>query len=204
MADKTKTKKAAAKACCSPNLHRQQEAQKPKKPKAKKASKPPKKAAAKKSATAVALQHAAVGIYVRIGCIRTQINSSLPLQILLYFNGWYFAFFWICEILIFVFKGNVLPFPGSSLANEIVLLFILLAVETVRICIGTEGNLTEKIPYLGVSVMLYIPVFFVYLYYLKWQTYVLLVEVFLNVIPIIFLALEFIFSVIAMITFARA
>ncbi|XP_071943603.1 transmembrane protein 216-like [Antedon mediterranea] len=135
---------------------------------------------------------------------KTQILSSLPLQILLYFNGWYFAFFWICEILIFAYKGTVLPYPGSNLAGEIVLLFTLLAVETVRIFIGKKGNLTEKLPHLGVSVALCVPVIFVYVYYLVWQTYVLRVEVILNVIQLIFLAFEFIFSLIAIITFARA
>ncbi|XP_071945218.1 transmembrane protein 216-like [Antedon mediterranea] len=135
---------------------------------------------------------------------KTQTNSSLPLQILLYFNGWYFAFFWICEILIFVFKGTLFPYPGFYLAGDIVLLFALIPVETVRIFIGKKGNLTEKLPHLGVSLALCVPVFFVYMYYLKWQPYVLRVELILNVIPIIFLALESIFSIITMIRFAIA
>ncbi|XP_033101852.1 transmembrane protein 216-like [Anneissia japonica] len=130
--------------------------------------------------------------------------SSLPLQILLYLNGWYFGFFWICEILIFAYKGTVLPYPGSNLAGEIVLLFTLLAVEVVRLFMGKKGNLTEKLMHLAVSVALSVPVIFVYIYYLIWQTYVLRVEVILNAIQLVFLAFEIIFSLIAIITFARA
>ena len=34
-------------------------------------------------------------------------RSSLPYQILMYLNCWYFALFWICEALIFIYKGKI-------------------------------------------------------------------------------------------------
>ena len=49
--------------------------------------------------------------------------SSLPLQILLHLNVFYFAVFWLVELALYVYKGIVLPFPdvGGTLALEVIL-----------------------------------------------------------------------------------
>lgn len=45
-------------------------------------------------------------------CVCTVLNSSLrqlsstPLQVLLYLNSWYFAAFYLAEILMFIYKGQ--------------------------------------------------------------------------------------------------
>ncbi|XP_066265366.1 transmembrane protein 216-like [Branchiostoma lanceolatum] len=135
---------------------------------------------------------------------QTVILSSLPLQVLYYLNGWYFGFFWIAEALIFVYKGEVLPFPSTNLASEIVLLFLLGIIEVIRLFFGSKGNLTERIISMVVSILLCLPVLFTVLFFLLWQTYVLRAEVILCAILLVFLGLELILGVAAMVSFARA
>merc|ERR1711931_456213 len=57
--------------------------------------------------------------------------SSLPLQILLHLNVYYFTAFWFVELALYVYKGVVLPFPdvGGTLALEIVLLVFIAVIE---------------------------------------------------------------------------
>ncbi|KAI8518990.1 transmembrane protein 216-like [Branchiostoma floridae] len=135
---------------------------------------------------------------------QTIILSSLPLQVLYYLNGWYFGFFWIAEALMFVYKGQVLPFPSTNLASEIVLLFLLGIIEVIRLFFGSKGNLTERIISMVVSILLCLPVLFTVLFFLLWQTYVLRAEVILCAILLVFLGLELVLGVAAMVSFARA
>ncbi|KAK7107595.1 transmembrane protein 216-like [Littorina saxatilis] len=132
------------------------------------------------------------------------VHSSLPYQILLYLNSWYFALFFVCELLIFIFKGETLPFADGVLAAEIILVFLMAGVEILRIFFGKKGNLTEQIVGVVISVLLSIPALFGALFLLLWQTYVLRVEVILSGIQIAFIGLQLIFGVISIITFARA
>lgn len=130
--------------------------------------------------------------------------SSLPLQILLYLNGWYFGFFWVCEMLMYIYKGSVLPYPSQNIIGEVILLVMLAIIETVRLFLGRKGNLTEKLVHLAVSLALVLPVLFGALFILLWQTYVLRAEIILACILLVFLLLEVIFEVVTLITFARA
>ncbi|CAH1794529.1 unnamed protein product [Owenia fusiformis] len=132
------------------------------------------------------------------------IRSSLPYQILLYCNGWYYGLFFIAEILIFIYKGETLPFPPSALGGEVTLLFILAGIEAIRIFFGQKGNLTERMVAVVLCIALSIPSLFGALYFLLWQTYVLRIEVILSAIQLAFLGLELIFGVISVVTFARA
>ncbi|KAK0052573.1 transmembrane protein 216 [Biomphalaria pfeifferi] len=135
---------------------------------------------------------------------RTQfIRSSLPYQILLYLNGWYFAFFFVCEILLFVFKGETLPYATNVLAAEVILLFLLAIVEALRLFFGKRGNLTEQIMGVLVCVFLSISTIFGVLFFLLWQTYVLRVEIILTAIQLFFIGMEIIFGIISIITFAK-
>eukprot|EP00128_Syssomonas_multiformis_P017357 Colp12_sorted_trinity150504_noHs@13357 len=129
--------------------------------------------------------------------------SSLPLQILLYLNGWYYVFWWICEILLFVYKGSILLYPPHALGAEIFLLFVFAAVEKCRTFLGSKGNLTENSSPLSVSIAFGVPVIFAYLFYLLWQTYVLRIEAILQYIGIAFTGLEMLISVYTVIVFAR-
>ncbi|XP_076466464.1 transmembrane protein 216-like isoform X2 [Babylonia areolata] len=132
------------------------------------------------------------------------VHSSLPYQILLFLNGWYFALYFVCELLMFVFKGETLPFADGVLAAEIILVFLMAGVELLRLFFGKKGNLTEQIVGVVISVLLSIPSLLGALFLLLWQTYVLRVEVILSGIQIAFIGLELVFGIISIITFARA
>ncbi|KAJ8315020.1 hypothetical protein KUTeg_007170 [Tegillarca granosa] len=132
-----------------------------------------------------------------------QKRSSLPYQVLLYINAWYFGFFFLCEILIFIFKGETLPYAENVLPAEVILVFILAGIEALRIFFAQKGNLTERIPGVVVSILLSIPAILGAIFLLLWQTYVLRIDVILAAIQLAFLGLELIFGIISIITFAR-
>ena len=132
------------------------------------------------------------------------VRSSVPYQILLYINGWYFGFFWLCEALIFIFKGQTLPYPPNVLLAEVILLFIMAGLEAIRLFLGMKGNLTERVAGVVLSIVISIPALFGSIYLLIWQTYVLRVEVILNAIQLAFIALQLVFGLVSTITFARA
>lgn len=50
-------------------------------------------------------------------CFLTRLQlTSTPLQVLFYFNKWYFAAFYLVEVLIFIYKG--LSTSASTLQQE--------------------------------------------------------------------------------------
>ncbi|KAK2154934.1 hypothetical protein LSH36_253g02073 [Paralvinella palmiformis] len=100
-------------------------------------------------------------------------------------------------------EGLILPYASGILAAEIILLFLLLGLEVLRIFFGRKGNLTERVISVVVSLVLTIPSVFGSIYILIWQTYVLRAEVILVAIELTFLALELIFAIVSIITFAR-
>ena len=68
---------------------------------------------------------------------------------------------------------------------------------------GQRGNLTERVTASVLSLLLIFSVFVGVLYLLLWQSYVLWLEAVLVFIEMAFLALEVIFALITVVTFAR-
>ncbi|XP_014664689.1 PREDICTED: transmembrane protein 216-like [Priapulus caudatus] len=134
----------------------------------------------------------------------TVIRSSLPYQILLYCNGWYSGAFVIAELLVFIYKGETLPYARGNLPAEIILLLLLGCLEGVRLFLGQKGNLTERGMAVGLSLVLSMATLVGFLYLTLWQTYVLRLEVILTGIGLAFIGLELIFGLISIISFARA
>ena len=154
------------------------------------------------------------------------VRSSVPLQVLLYLNQWYYIFWLIVEALSFVFKGQTLPFASGVLAAEIILFIVLFIVDMFRNFFATKANLTERILGLVISLIITIPCiggrykFFLHkkfyyrnlkelnfkgtLYFILWQQYVLRVELIINSIQLAFLGLESILELISIIIFARS
>ncbi|KAI0236878.1 hypothetical protein LSAT2_012597 [Lamellibrachia satsuma] len=131
-------------------------------------------------------------------------RSSLSYQVILYLNGWYFAFYFISEVLMFIYKSQVLPYPKGVFAAELLLLFVMAGLESIRLFFGKKGNLTERILSVVLCVVISIPAFLGAFYNLYWQTYVLRVEFIMSAIQLCFICLELIFSIISIIMFARA
>lgn len=98
--------------------------------------------------------------------------SSLPLQVCLYFNGWYDAFFTIIMCVLYIWKANALPYPAElhgMLALEIVIVFILAGIEWARLFLATKGNKTERAGPLIMSTVLSIPSGVAFAYFLTLQ-----------------------------------
>ncbi|XP_053362319.1 transmembrane protein 216 [Clarias gariepinus] len=132
------------------------------------------------------------------------ILSSMPLQVLFYLNSWYFAAFFIAEILMFVYKGILLPYPQANLTLDIVLFLLFLGLETLRIFYGWKGNLCERSLMLIISVGTLVPCTVLSVYYLLLQTFILRLEFILNAILLCFYAFEFVLALITIAAFSRA
>ncbi|XP_030057020.1 transmembrane protein 216 isoform X2 [Microcaecilia unicolor] len=134
---------------------------------------------------------------------RRAVLSSTPLEILLFLNGWYYATYFLLEILIFVYKGLILPYPTANLTLDIVMLFLYLGIEVIRIFYGSKGNLLQRKMPLTISLGLMIPAAVMAVYYLLLQTYVLRLEAIVNIILLVFYALELLLSIVALMSFSR-
>ena len=100
------------------------------------------------------------------------IRSSLPLQVLLFFNGWFDAALVIIMVALFIWKGSVLPIPSeieAQFALDISLVFGLVILEYTRIFLGSRGNKTEQTAPLLWFGVLSLPALGVNLYYMFLQ-----------------------------------
>uniref|UniRef100_A0A8C5Q395 Transmembrane protein 17 n=1 Tax=Leptobrachium leishanense TaxID=445787 RepID=A0A8C5Q395_9ANUR len=88
-----------------------------------------------------------------------QAPPSLPLQMSLYFNAFYFPFWWICDILMLQLKYQLLPDFYKFILVTILILMTL--IEVIRLYLGYSGNLQEKVPELAgfwlLSILLQLP-----------------------------------------------
>lgn len=133
--------------------------------------------------------------------------SNLPLQILLYFNGWYDAIYTVAMLILFIWKGTSLPYVaelGGLLALEICLVFLLAIIEWGRIFLASRGNKTERGTPLAMSIFLSFPAGYLFFYYLYQQVYVTRLDLILSIIGLGFIGLELIISLPVFITFSRA
>ena len=132
------------------------------------------------------------------------IRSNLTLQILFFCNIFAVIAIFLIEVLIYIYKGVNLPYPPNTLLAEVLLLLFFPVLEGVRLYFGMKGNLTRRIPALTVALLFAIPAFLISIYFMIWQTYILRLEFILAIIHVVFVSLELIFSVVALISFARS
>ena len=64
--------------------------------------------------------------------------TSLPLEILYYFGGWYDVVFWVILFLVFIYKGFELPYTTSTFGMEFSFVFLYLLIEPARLFLGTS------------------------------------------------------------------
>ncbi|XP_019810307.1 transmembrane protein 216 isoform X1 [Bos indicus] len=129
--------------------------------------------------------------------------SSTPLEILFFLNGWYYATYFLLELFIFLYKGLLLPYPTANLVLDVVMLFLYLGVEVIRLFFGTKGNLCQRKMPLGISVALTFPSTMMASYYLLLQTYVLRLEAIMNSILLFFCGSELLLEVLTLTAFSR-
>nr|CAB3267072.1 transmembrane protein 216-like [Phallusia mammillata] len=127
--------------------------------------------------------------------------SSLPLQIFYELNSYYFGLFFVAEILLFVYKAEMLYYPSQTLGIDLGLLFVLTFLEMLRLFVGCKGNLTERTLTSLFSVFLLAVSAALVVYFLLWQTFVLRIDLVLCGILLFLHLLQFVFSLIATISF---
>ncbi|RVE72216.1 hypothetical protein OJAV_G00059710 [Oryzias javanicus] len=88
-----------------------------------------------------------------------RVQSSLLLQMSLYFNMWFFPWWWICETIMLHLKYPALPDYYKFILVTVLLLMTL--IEVIRLYLGYAGNLQEKVPELAgfwlLSILLQFP-----------------------------------------------
>ncbi|XP_032894985.1 transmembrane protein 216 [Amblyraja radiata] len=128
--------------------------------------------------------------------------SLAPLEILLLLNSWYFAAYFVAEILFFIYKSLVLPYASANLALDLVMLFLYLGVEIIRIFFGSKGNLSQRKVPLTISLVLLGPSTIMAIYYLIIQTYVLRLELTINAILLVFYVFELVLYIVGLMSFS--
>ncbi|XP_077177502.1 transmembrane protein 80 [Paroedura picta] len=127
--------------------------------------------------------------------------SSVSLQILFYLNGLYYLFYFLATLLMIIYKSQVFTYPNNFLALDLLLLFIMAILESVRLYFGTKGNLTEEEAPLGISLVISVGSIILSVYFLVWQTYVLRADVIINAVLLVTYGLEGILQIIAIAAF---
>lgn len=121
----------------------------------------------------------------------------------IYFDRIYTVLVFVFEMIMFILKDTYLVYPSGTIAPEIVGMFFLLILQLVRLHLGSIGNKTEISMYLMYSIFLVIPVGVAYLYYIRFQLYVLWFDFFLCIFGFVFLLLEVIVSIYAVVSIKK-
>ncbi|XP_032840116.2 transmembrane protein 17 isoform X2 [Tyto alba] len=89
-----------------------------------------------------------------------EIISSLPLQMSLYFNVYFFPFWWLTAVVMLHLKYPVLSDDYKFILVTVMILTPL--IEVIRLYLGYMGNLQEKVPELAgfwlLSLLLQLPI----------------------------------------------
>ena len=119
-------------------------------------------------------------------------HSSIKLQKLLFFDRIYSVLFFLIELVLYTFKGSLLPFPPKILATEIIGLVFYIILQMVKLRIQSMGNKTEIKIYLVYSTGFSLPVLGIYLFYFLFQIYPMIFDFISCIIGAVFCILEII------------
>eukprot|EP00735_Rhodelphis_limneticus_P008248 TRINITY_DN21106_c0_g1::TRINITY_DN21106_c0_g1_i1::g.23326::m.23326 TRINITY_DN21106_c0_g1::TRINITY_DN21106_c0_g1_i1::g.23326 ORF type:complete len:144 (-),score=-6.13,sp/Q9P0N5/TM216_HUMAN/37.23/6e-20,Transmemb_17/PF09799.4/2.4e-27,YMF19/PF02326.10/29,YMF19/PF02326.10/11 TRINITY_DN21106_c0_g1_i1:62-493(-) len=132
-----------------------------------------------------------------------RILSSAPLQILIYFNGWYSPIYFILTLLMLIYKGNKFTYPSQPYGFEVAFIVIYVFIEYARLVIGSRGNRLEAVSSMLWFLLLSGPILFLHFYFLLMQTYVLRLDEVLGAIGVFFVGLQCLLGTFVMMTFRR-
>ncbi|PNH04499.1 Transmembrane protein 216 [Tetrabaena socialis] len=135
---------------------------------------------------------------------RRRVLTSLGFQIFIYFGGWWDLAYYILNILVFVYKGLQLPYPTRNFALEFSFAFLWILIEVPRLFLASKGNKTERAMPIIFSFILALPLVGMYVYYVAFQTFVLKVDRLMNAVALIFVGIQFVFGLLAIIRFILA
>ncbi|XP_048339889.1 transmembrane protein 80 isoform X3 [Sphaerodactylus townsendi] len=104
-------------------------------------------------------------------------------------------------LLMIIYKSQVFTYPDNFLTIDLLLLFIMTILESIRLYFGIKGNLTEEEAPLGVSLVISVGTVILSVFFLVWQTYVLRADVIINAVLLVMYGFEGILEIIAIASF---
>ncbi|CAF0819376.1 unnamed protein product [Adineta ricciae] len=131
-------------------------------------------------------------------------QSSTALHVLLRVNIIYTFFWFVLEILLFIFKYYQLTYAANAFGLEMAIIFMLSFNEFIRQFFGMKGNLVLEAPSLILFIVygLFSSVGFVF--FLVLQSYAQRVEILLSAIGLALIVIEIVLSIITIIRNSRA
>ncbi|KAM5186352.1 transmembrane protein 80 [Callospermophilus lateralis] len=129
--------------------------------------------------------------------------SSVPLQVLSHLSGLYYTLYFLATLLMIIYKSQVFSYPWHRLVFDLTLLLLMGVLEAVRLCLGTQGNLTEAEGPLAASLALTVGSGLLSIHFLLWQTLVLWADTILSAGLLVLHGLEAALQVVAIAAFVR-
>ena len=108
----------------------------------------------------------------------------------MYFESFSFPIYWIITLLCLCYKGLftniglVLPFSNAAYSLEMVAIFAFGILELSRLFLGNYGNKTESLKPTILFLVLSVVAAAGYLFFGLWQSYVLLIDLLINIIQL--------------------
>ncbi|KAG2394198.1 hypothetical protein C9374_003962 [Naegleria lovaniensis] len=132
-----------------------------------------------------------------------EINSDLPLAMLIYFHTFYSMTWLIVTVVLHIFKQKNYSITSTNTIIFSVVIVVWTVIEFPRLLIGYSGNLKEKVPRVFAFMILSTIQPLLYIYFFIYQPKVIPLDYIICAIQVIFYALEYIFGIIAMRNFTR-
>lgn len=120
---------------------------------------------------------------------------SIPLLSINFYESLFFTIYVFIEIGLLIYKNQKYPFPTYALNIEGTILAMFILTQVARYMIIQKGILDKQPSKIILYVILTIFVIPSYVFFLRLQTYVLLVEVFINWIGIAFNIMQVLLSI---------
>ena len=119
--------------------------------------------------------------------------ASLIFHQMLFYEHFYLYIYSIIQIVCFIFKNTFLPIPNElHLRWDWAFIFAHFLVNFTRVVMGKSGNKLESSKLTGNFIVLSIGSIIGYVYLMRIQTFVLLLELIINIIGLVICCLSFI------------
>lgn len=132
------------------------------------------------------------------------VRASFLLQSLSYLGDYYFYAFFFLETLIFVYKGLNFTYGFGILASDVCIFLLYSICELSRSFLTKKGNLAERIGTIVTALVMLIAPCLALVFMMLWQTYVLRIEFLLCSVQQAIYAIQLLFSIVAIVSFALA
>lgn len=97
------------------------------------------------------------------------VAASLPLQMLLYYNQYIVAAYFIIMVIGFIYKADFLPYSSSLLGWECTAFAMFFLIDLTRLFLGSKGNRTRNVVTLATFLLLTVPIILGNVFFTQWQ-----------------------------------